>query len=198
MNCIHPRKLRWNLKFTQLKRNIIFQTSIFFGSMLIFQGVDQSLTDRMCWFLHLVDISTSISGMIVLHDVLWFASWRGCTALDFNQDQFAMRIARKNDRADELYWNLAVLSNFWEWSSASTSGLVRWDDLICWVSRIDKRHCNFMYCMLLVMLTTANKGWMCHDVHTKLFNFLGRVKGSSVFLCLAFLETFNNHTASYY
>ena len=35
---VHPWKLTWNLKITQFKRTIIFQTSIFGGSMLIFQG----------------------------------------------------------------------------------------------------------------------------------------------------------------
>ena len=41
---IHPWKFTWNLKVIKLKRNIIFQTFIFLGSMLIFQGVS-------CWIL---------------------------------------------------------------------------------------------------------------------------------------------------
>ena len=36
---IHPWKLTWNLKITQLKRKIIFQTSIFGFNMLIFKCV---------------------------------------------------------------------------------------------------------------------------------------------------------------
>ena len=96
-------------------------------SMLIFQGVDQSWRDRcsiLYWLYYICCVfsfgeSTSMSGMIVLHDVLWFASSRGCTALDFNQDQFAVRIARKKDGTDELSWNLEVLSNFWEWTVKS-------------------------------------------------------------------------------
>ena len=36
---IHPWKLTWNLNITKLKRNIIFQTSIFGFNMLIFQGL---------------------------------------------------------------------------------------------------------------------------------------------------------------
>ena len=43
--CVHPCKNNgWNLKITQLKRKIIFQTFIFFGSMLMFQGVYGSET----------------------------------------------------------------------------------------------------------------------------------------------------------
>ena len=41
---IHPSKLTWNLKVSKLKRNIIFQTFIFLGSMLILQVVS-------CWIL---------------------------------------------------------------------------------------------------------------------------------------------------
>ena len=36
---IHPGRLTWNLKITQLKRNIIWTKPSFSGSMLIFQGV---------------------------------------------------------------------------------------------------------------------------------------------------------------
>ena len=36
---ILPRKLTQNLKIALLKRNIIFQTSIFLGSMIVFGGV---------------------------------------------------------------------------------------------------------------------------------------------------------------
>ena len=36
--CLHPWNLRWNLKITQLKEEIIFQTSIFGFNMFIFQG----------------------------------------------------------------------------------------------------------------------------------------------------------------
>ena len=39
---IHPGRLTWNLKITQLKRKIIFQTS-FLVSMLIFGGVNHEI-----------------------------------------------------------------------------------------------------------------------------------------------------------
>lgn len=41
----------------------------------------------------------------------------------------------------------------------------------CVGSLVQKRGYNFIYCMLLMMLKTANTGWMYHDVHAKLFYF---------------------------
>ena len=40
---VHPGKLMRNLKITQLKRKIIFQTSMTLGSMLIFQWIQHPL-----------------------------------------------------------------------------------------------------------------------------------------------------------
>ena len=49
----HPGKLTWNLKITCLTRKIIFQPSIFGGSMLIFRGVYNvycpEKTNRVGW-----------------------------------------------------------------------------------------------------------------------------------------------------
>ncbi len=56
-NMLLPRKLTWNRKITQLKRTIIFQTSIFFGSMLIFQGVLGIFHEHSFNFQHLLQIS---------------------------------------------------------------------------------------------------------------------------------------------
>ena len=40
---LHPGRLTWNLKITHLERKMIFQTSMRTCSMLIFQGVNESL-----------------------------------------------------------------------------------------------------------------------------------------------------------
>lgn len=45
---IHPAKVTWNLKITQLKKDIIFQTSIFGFKMLIFQGVGHCSSSCSC------------------------------------------------------------------------------------------------------------------------------------------------------
>ena len=49
---VHPWKLAWNLKITQLKRKIIFQTSILGFKMLIFQGVSVLMFLLMAHFLN--------------------------------------------------------------------------------------------------------------------------------------------------
>ena len=46
---VHPGNFTWNLKVTQLKRKIIFQTSIFWFQPLIFQGVSSAIWS-ITWF----------------------------------------------------------------------------------------------------------------------------------------------------
>ena len=58
---IHPGKLTWNLKITQLKRKIIFQTSIF-GFHVNFSGVclkHQLVTLKSSLEISAIEIGTS-------------------------------------------------------------------------------------------------------------------------------------------
>ena len=53
---LHPGKLTWNLKITQLKREIISQTSIFGFNMLNFPGV------QVYYFPHTLKVSPYLNG----------------------------------------------------------------------------------------------------------------------------------------
>ena len=50
---IHPWNLTWNLKIIQLKRNIIFQTLHFSGSILLFQGGNQVFFKSLIYFFQI-------------------------------------------------------------------------------------------------------------------------------------------------
>ncbi len=103
---VHPGKFAWNLKITQLKRKMIFQTSSFWGSVLIFRGV--RLLRSNLWKSTLLRTETLDDGnpvnLVYLRNPWGHKEWNGDWADQGDDSNSKWKEMDLDDRFSDVAW----------------------------------------------------------------------------------------------